>query len=701
MRRALAIDERSFGPDHPNVAIRLNNLAQLLQATNRLAEAEPLMRRALAISERSFGPDHPEVATDLDNLAGLLQDTNRLAEAEPLMRRALGIDEKSLGPDHPNVAVRLINLAGLLRATNRLAEAEPLYRRALAIDEKSFGPDHPEVATDLNNLAALLQDTSRLAEAEPLYRRALAISEKSLGPDHPNVAAALNNLAQLLQDTSRLAEAEPLYRRALAIDEKSLGPDHPTVAIALNNLAFLRAELGDWAEAARLHLSAKPAMTGGAYKEGALAKVALAHNIGGLRAAARAVQRAGGGSAEAREEGFELAQWALQTGAADALAQMSVRFARGGGALAAAVRERQDLVARRQGEDRRLLAAVGKADAQAAEEARAAIAGLDARLAAIDQRLTAEFPEYAQLSNPTPLAIAAVQGLLRNDEVLILLLDVPRFGGLPEQTLVWAVTRDAARWISVPLGTEALRERVARLRCGLDRGGEWVWSAASKRWEAIGARCRVLKPDGLAADEPLPFDLVAAHELYAALLAPFADLTKGKHLIVVPSGPLTSVPLHVLVTEKGTEGVRPSGSDTVAQPSAGSVDKSDKVGAMVSDPKERHKSRDFKDLRRSIQVAHPTAYHTLTHGHTGRICTLSGLSVTGSQDVHATITGNTERCAYILGHIPRFRDRMSNDAAGRRRGATYLIKQSQHWSKQTPRNIGRLPCRRLLRHLPR
>ncbi len=63
MRRALAIDEHSFGPEHPNVAIRLNNLAQLLQATNRLAEAEPLMRRALAIDEQSFGPEHPNVAT--------------------------------------------------------------------------------------------------------------------------------------------------------------------------------------------------------------------------------------------------------------------------------------------------------------------------------------------------------------------------------------------------------------------------------------------------------------------------------------------------------------------------------------------------------------------------------------------------------------------------------------------------------------
>ena len=101
MRRALAIDERSFGPDHPNVAIDLNNLAGLLQATNRLAEAEPLMRRALAIDERSFGADHPKVAIRLNNLAQLLQATNRLEEAEPLMRRALGHRRAELRPRPP------------------------------------------------------------------------------------------------------------------------------------------------------------------------------------------------------------------------------------------------------------------------------------------------------------------------------------------------------------------------------------------------------------------------------------------------------------------------------------------------------------------------------------------------------------------------------------------------------------------------
>ena len=70
MRRALAIDEKSFGPDHADVATVLNNLAQLLQATGRFSEAEPMLRRALAIDEKSFGPDHPNMARDLRGFGG-------------------------------------------------------------------------------------------------------------------------------------------------------------------------------------------------------------------------------------------------------------------------------------------------------------------------------------------------------------------------------------------------------------------------------------------------------------------------------------------------------------------------------------------------------------------------------------------------------------------------------------------------------
>ena len=239
MLRALEIDTAAFGEHHPAVARDLNNLANLLHDTHRIEEAEPLIRRALEIDEAAFGEQHPSVARDLSNLAGLLLDTNRIQEAEPLMRRALEIDAAAFGEHHPAVAADYGNLASLLQHTNRVDEAEALMQRALEIDIATFGEQHPVIAKDLNNLATLLLDTSRIAEAEPLMRRGLEISVAAFGEHHPTVAIGLNNLASLLQDANRVEEAEAMIRRALEIDEAVFGEHHPNVAFRLNNLATL------------------------------------------------------------------------------------------------------------------------------------------------------------------------------------------------------------------------------------------------------------------------------------------------------------------------------------------------------------------------------------------------------------------------------------------------------------------------------
>ena len=89
----------------------------MLKDTNRLAEAEPLVRRALAIDEASYGAEHPNVAIRLNNLAQLLQATNRLAEAEPLMRRGLEVllhFTEQTRYRHPNLAAGTENYRGLL-----------------------------------------------------------------------------------------------------------------------------------------------------------------------------------------------------------------------------------------------------------------------------------------------------------------------------------------------------------------------------------------------------------------------------------------------------------------------------------------------------------------------------------------------------------------------------------------------------------
>ena len=90
----------------------------LFIATNRLTAAEPLLQRALEIDERSCGPDHPNVAIRLCNLAGLMGATNRLAKAKLLFARSIVILMKffsATGHNHPNFETALARFSYLLR----------------------------------------------------------------------------------------------------------------------------------------------------------------------------------------------------------------------------------------------------------------------------------------------------------------------------------------------------------------------------------------------------------------------------------------------------------------------------------------------------------------------------------------------------------------------------------------------------------
>ena len=63
---------------HPNLAPVLNNMAELARAANRRSEAEPLYLRAVMILEKAFGPDHPDLAVTMTNLAELYDEQGNM-----------------------------------------------------------------------------------------------------------------------------------------------------------------------------------------------------------------------------------------------------------------------------------------------------------------------------------------------------------------------------------------------------------------------------------------------------------------------------------------------------------------------------------------------------------------------------------------------------------------------------------------------
>lgn len=247
---ALSILEKAFGPEAPILIASLKPLAGLYMDERHYEKAEPLYQRALTILEKAFGPERVEVSSPLNSLALLYKETRDYAKAESMHQRVLTILERALGPDHPMVAAALTNLANLYVDSGDLAKAEPPYQRALAIFEKALGPDHPTVAGVLQGLGQLYAKSGSYEKAESLYQRTLAIFERAGGPDHPMVAGALIGLAVLYYGNGAYEKAEPLYERALAISNKTLRHDDLPV-IALHGLAVLHIRRGDVAEAVR------------------------------------------------------------------------------------------------------------------------------------------------------------------------------------------------------------------------------------------------------------------------------------------------------------------------------------------------------------------------------------------------------------------------------------------------------------------
>ena len=110
----------------------LHETAIYLRYRARYKEAETLFQKALSIQEQILGPEHPDIATTLNNLAILYYEQDNYVEAEILYKRALNIREQELGPNHSNVASPLNNLALLYADQGRYAEAEPLYPASIA-----------------------------------------------------------------------------------------------------------------------------------------------------------------------------------------------------------------------------------------------------------------------------------------------------------------------------------------------------------------------------------------------------------------------------------------------------------------------------------------------------------------------------------------------------------------------------------------
>ena len=251
-RRALAIYEKEYGPDHPATAAALASIASDFTASGDYAQATPLFERAAAIQESKLGTGSPEFGRTLNKLAFNFLRLGEYAQAKIDGERAVNILEASVGDRLPVTGEAERTLGHILTELGDFGGAEQAQKRGLEILEKQVGPDSVLVGDALISLGNSAKDSGGVERAKAFYSRALQIYEARLGPENTKVGGALDNLGQTLVLLKDYDGARASLERAIAIQTKALGPRNVWVGNLYQGLAKVAAATGQYAEAKRL-----------------------------------------------------------------------------------------------------------------------------------------------------------------------------------------------------------------------------------------------------------------------------------------------------------------------------------------------------------------------------------------------------------------------------------------------------------------
>ena len=247
--KALNISEEKLGKDHPNTTIIYNSIGSAYRNIGNYPRALDFYTKALKTREKILGKDHPDTASSYNNIGSVYDNMGDYPKALEFYTKALDIQEKVLGKDHPKTAISYNNIGSVYSDMGDYPKALEFLTKTLNIDEKVFGKDHPDTATSYNNIGLVYDNMGDYSKALEFLTKALNIREKALDKDHPDTAVSYNNIGSVYSDMGDYSKALEFYTKALDIEEKVLGKDHPKTASSYNNIGLVYNSMSDYSKA--------------------------------------------------------------------------------------------------------------------------------------------------------------------------------------------------------------------------------------------------------------------------------------------------------------------------------------------------------------------------------------------------------------------------------------------------------------------
>ena len=220
LERTLTIDEATYGPDHPEVAKTVHDLASAELRLEMFEPAEKHLHRAMRIFIASYGERHPMVGATYMTLANVAARQGKLDQARTMYLQAKNALAGVLPEDAPHFTVIEQGLGEIARSQDNCRDAIPHFERAIELLEQS-GQSEDQRALQLTNLGFCLGDIGRTAQAKKVLQESIDELDRLRMPKRWT-AEPLAALADLEHAAGKRKKAIDLDKRALAalVDEE-------------------------------------------------------------------------------------------------------------------------------------------------------------------------------------------------------------------------------------------------------------------------------------------------------------------------------------------------------------------------------------------------------------------------------------------------------------------------------------------------